>query len=152
MYHKEDEIVEREKFMKEARMYAHQILEGKENGIMNLVQRAWAEGKRNAEVETLRAAIDEALDRRESKADPMDIKPKTTWGEFLCNIGLIHDCTEPEEVVLRLFDNVIPADIAEKLGVPPKPIDYCEEAYRSEDGTMRIRKTPIYPIEPKEDA
>ena len=117
---KEGEIVEREKFMQQARMTAHRILEGKENGIMNLVQQAWAEGKRNAEVETLRAAIDEALDRREPKAEPVDIKPKTTWGEFLCNIGLIHDCTESEDVVLRLFNNVIPADIAQKLGIEPK--------------------------------
>ena len=112
--------MEREKFMQEARLIARRILEGKENGIMNLVQRAWAEGKRNAEVETLRAAIDEALDRREPKVEPTDIKPKTTWGEFLCNIGLIHDCTESEDVVLRLFNNVIPADIAQKLGIQPK--------------------------------
>ena len=40
--------MEREKFMQEARIAAHRILEGKENGIMNLVQQAWAEGKRNA--------------------------------------------------------------------------------------------------------
>ena len=110
--------MEREKFMQEARMTAHQILVGKENGIMNLVQQAWAEGKRNAEVETLRAAIDEALDRREPKA--AEVKPKTTWGEFLCDIGLIHDCTESEDVVMRLFNNVIPADIAQKLGLEPK--------------------------------
>ena len=112
--------MEREKFMQEARRTAHQILDGKENGIMNLVQRAWAEGKRNAEVETLRAAIDEALDKRDEKIEQVGIKPKTTWGEFLCNIGLIHDCTESEDVVLRLFNNVIPADIAEKLGIEPK--------------------------------
>ena len=110
--------MEREKFMQEARRTAHQILESKENGIMNLVQQAWAEGKRNAEVETLRAAIDEALDRREPKA--VEVKPKTTWGEFLCNIGLIHDCTESEDVVLRLFNNVIPDDIAQKLGLQKK--------------------------------
>ena len=45
---------------------------------------------------------------------------KTTWGEYLCNIGLIHDCTESEDVLLRLFNNVIPADIAQKLGLEPK--------------------------------
>jgi hypothetical protein len=38
----------RDDFMKEARVTAQGILQGKENGIMNLVQRAWAEGKRNA--------------------------------------------------------------------------------------------------------
>ena len=45
---------------------------------------------------------------------------KTTWGEYLCNIGLIPDCTESEDVVLRLFNNVIPTDIAQKLEIEPK--------------------------------
>lgn len=117
--------MDREKFMQEARRTAHTILEGKENGIMNLVQRAWAEGKRNAEVETLRAAIDEALDKRALDKRELGVglktdNKKTTWGEFLCNIGLIHDCTESEDVVLRLFNNVIPDDIAEKLWPEPK--------------------------------
>lgn len=109
--------MEREKFMQEARRTAHQILDGKENGIMNLVQRAWAEGKRNAEVETLRAAIDEALDKRNEKIEQIDIKPKTTWGEYLCNIGLIHDCKDGEQVAERLFNNNIPTEIAQKLGL-----------------------------------
>lgn len=51
----------REEFMKDARLSAHKILESKENGIMNLVQQAWAEGKRNAEVETLKQAVAEAF-------------------------------------------------------------------------------------------
>lgn len=65
--------MEREKFMQEARLTAHRILEGKENGIMNLVQRAWAEGKRNAEVETLKAAIEEALEKLDEKNEQADI-------------------------------------------------------------------------------
>lgn len=47
--------------MAKARGTARQILEGKENGIMNLVQQAWAEGKRNSEAETLKDAIEQAL-------------------------------------------------------------------------------------------
>ena len=43
-----------------------------------------------------------------------------TWGEYLCNIGLIHDCTESEDAIYRLFNNIIPADIAQKLGIEPK--------------------------------
>ena len=43
-----------------------------------------------------------------------------TWGEYLCNIGLINDCTESDDAIYRLFHNTIPADIAEKLGVEPK--------------------------------
>lgn len=51
----------RDEFMREARETAGRILESKENGIMNLVQQAWAEGKRNAEIETLSGLINEAL-------------------------------------------------------------------------------------------
>ena len=51
----------REKFMKDARLSAHKILESKENGIMNLVRQAWAEGKRNAEVEALRETVEQAV-------------------------------------------------------------------------------------------
>lgn len=57
----------RDEFMQEARKAAGRILESKVNGIMNLVQQAWAEGKRNAEVETLSTAINEALNKRERK-------------------------------------------------------------------------------------
>ncbi len=115
--------MEREKFMQEARLTAHQILESKENGIMNLVQRAWAEGKRNAEVETLRAAIDEALDRREPKEPPNDaVYP--TWVEWLTDVGAIPKTIswdEPlVEAVYDAIQNPIPADIAQKLGLKPK--------------------------------
>lgn len=115
--------MEREKFMQEARLTAHQILESKENGIMNLVQRAWAEGKRNAEVETLRAAIDEALDRREPKEPPNDaVYP--TWMEWLTDVGAIPKVMgwdEPlVEAVYDAIQNPIPADIGQKLGLKPK--------------------------------
>lgn len=43
-----------------------------------------------------------------------------TWGEYLCDIGLIHDCKTGDDMVHRLFDNSIPADIAAKLEIKPK--------------------------------
>lgn len=116
--------MEREKFMQEARITAHDILEGKENRIMNLVQQAWAEGKRNAEVETLRAAIDEALDRREPKEPPVDtVYP--TWGDWLAEIGLIRwekDNNGVYSVMVPTFKmcTQIQADIAQKLGIESK--------------------------------
>ena len=116
--------MEREKFMQEARLTAHQILEGKENGIMNLVQRAWAEGKRNVEVETLRAAIDEALDRREQKEPPKDaVYP--TWCEWLIEVGVFPEMMSsiPSialDVIREGVCEPIPADIAQKLGLKPK--------------------------------
>ena len=117
-------MMEREKFMQEARLIARRILEGKENGIMNLVQQAWAEGKRNAEVETLRAAIDEALDRREPKVEPAEDAVYPTWADYISKL-VIHDiCVEkisgPETVLTYAMKTPIPADIAEKLGIEPK--------------------------------
>ena len=115
--------MEREKFMQEARLTAHRILEGKENGIMNLVQRAWAEGKRNAEVETLRAAIDEALDRREPKAEPKEDVVYPSWLEYLVNA--FPDCgkayMEGNDALWHwMWTAHIPADVMEKLGIEPK--------------------------------
>ena len=43
-----------------------------------------------------------------------------TWGEYLCNIGLISRFTNAVEMGQRLFDSPISADIAEKLGIQPK--------------------------------
>ena len=118
--------MEREEFMKQARMAANKILESKENGIMNLVQQAWAEGKRNAEVETLRAAIDEALDKREPKVEPKEDAVYPTWGEWFMKRGELvegwENGTNPLSIIARVghvFDKPIPADIAQELGIEP---------------------------------
>ena len=130
--------MEREKFMQEARLTAHRILEGKENGIMNLVQRAWAEGKRNAEVETLRAAIDEALDRREPKEEPKEDAVYPTWCEWLKKFGIIsfepdfHSLlsaypTRTNSVKAYINEEggkPIPAEIAQKLDIAPKEVQH----------------------------
>lgn len=116
--------MEREKFMQEARLTAHRILEGKENGIMNLVQQAWAEGKRNAEVETLRAAIEEALNERDHKQE-QTCAVYPTWGEWLIQQGVLKAGTTTmygitwQPVGDNLFEP-IPADLAQKLGLEPK--------------------------------
>lgn len=119
----------RDDFMREARVTARDILQGKENGIMNLVQRAWAEGKRNAEVETLRAAIDEALDKREPKEQRVDAVDAVdavypTWAEWLeskqiITVTPIDKYTKRVLPAFYMFSR-IPADIAEKLGLQPK--------------------------------
>lgn len=63
----------REEFMRDARETAKKILAGKENGIMNLVQYAWAEGKRNAEVETITEIMKQAYDQVKQKG-AVDVK------------------------------------------------------------------------------
>ena len=115
--------MEREKFMQEARMTAHRILEGKENGIMNLVQQAWAEGKRNAEVETLRAAIDEALDRREPKvtedsrviAEPWTAPIYPAWRDWLRDLY-----GNPNMTMTDILESSIDPEIARRLDIIPK--------------------------------
>ena len=47
----------REEFMKRAAREIDLALASHKNRLMNLVEQAWAEGKRNAEVETLKEAV-----------------------------------------------------------------------------------------------
>lgn len=114
--------MEREKFMQEARLTAHRILEGKENGIMNLAQRAWAEGKRNAEVETLRAAIDEALDRREPPTTMEDLDrlkgPEyPVWRDWLRDLY-----GNPNMTMTDILESPIDPEIACRLNIVPKGV------------------------------
>lgn len=120
--------MEREKFMQEARQTARHILEGKENGIMNLVQQAWAEGKRNAEVETLRQTVMEAftqgtltVGREVEVGYEAPKEPKLpTWRNLLESIGVNVRCDGMVQFQLLAADKPIPADIAQKLGIEPK--------------------------------
>ena len=87
----------REEFMQEARETARRIIEGKKNGIMNLVQQAWAEGKRNAETETITALMKQAFNKVEQKGT-VTVKAHDEWisvndrlpdksGRYLCWFG-----------------------------------------------------------------
>lgn len=84
--------------------------------------------------------------------NPESVYP--TWWEYLRAYGVTGANIPDSAVIYKLKNWKIPADIAEKLGLEatkPKPIDYCRETYRDDvTGELRIRKTPIYPIEPKE--
>ena len=51
----------RDEFMKHAEQEIEQAFRGQRNRMMNLVEQAWAEGKRNAEVEVFTAAGNELL-------------------------------------------------------------------------------------------
>lgn len=53
----------REELMTHARSEVDKAFEGKRNRMMNLVEQAWAEGKRNAEADALAEAIEAALDK-----------------------------------------------------------------------------------------
>lgn len=66
--------MDRAEFMKIVAQEIDAINNRRENRIIGLVERAWAEGKRNAEVETLRSAIDEALLKREGNDDAIPLE------------------------------------------------------------------------------
>lgn len=113
--------MEREKFMQEARLTVHRILEGKENGIMNLVQQAWAEGKRNAEVETLRAVIEEALDRQQpmmiEDMDRLKAPEYPAWRDWLRDLY-----GNPNMTMTDILESPIDPEIARRLDIVPKRV------------------------------
>ena len=45
-----------------------------------------------------------------------------SWGDYLCEIGLINVYMSKKEVIDRLFFNTIPPDTVEKLGWQPKEV------------------------------
>ena len=57
--------VTREEFMASARQEIEEVVGGRINRIMNLVAKAWAEGKKNAETDQVEAILREALKRFE---------------------------------------------------------------------------------------
>ena len=62
----------RDEFLKHAGHEIDAALGNRKNRMLNLVEQAWAEGKRNAEVETLKEAIDVALRAKDLIDMPVD--------------------------------------------------------------------------------
>lgn len=85
----------RDEFMEEAQKEIDQILLTHKNRLMNLVMKAWAEGKKNAEVsgieDIVKEAIEKIYDKLETKEQlpgilPIDIpdihfEHKIDWGQ-----------------------------------------------------------------------
>lgn len=74
----------REEFMKHAEKEIDLAFRGQKNRMMNLVEQAWAEGKRNAEVDVFKEAGNELVEyvRREFK-QPAVITTDKTFDTFL---------------------------------------------------------------------
>lgn len=53
----------RDEFMEEAQKEIDRVLLTHKNRIMNLVMKAWAEGKKNAEVSGIKDAVEETIDK-----------------------------------------------------------------------------------------
>lgn len=112
----------RDEFMRKAREAVDQAFEHRKNGIMNVVEQAWSEGKRNAEVETLRAAIEEALDRRQEAETTKNGSEFVTWGDYLKRVGVLFEGWDDpgtvyynDKYVIESLAKPIPPYIAEKL-------------------------------------
>ena len=85
----------RAEFMDYAEREIEAIIIQQKNRLMNLVARAWAEGKRNAEIDALTATVKAALeqmekkeqqsvDEREESVDERE-DPCKNCQEFVCN-------------------------------------------------------------------
>lgn len=55
------EILPRDQFMLKARQQISEIMSRQQNGIMNIVEEAWAQGKANAETDSIRLLVTNAL-------------------------------------------------------------------------------------------
>lgn len=61
--------MDREEFMQWAENEIDQVLAKSKNRLMNIVMRAWAEGKRNAEAESVIGVLKEAMSRMERMSE-----------------------------------------------------------------------------------
>ena len=84
----------RDEFMAIAEKEVEKIFESNKNGMMNLVARAWAEGKRNAETEELSRIVKEAIDR----ATPVLSITTPTWSPETYNDPNTPVTKEPDAV------------------------------------------------------
>ena len=67
----------RDEFMEEAQKEIDQILLTHKNRLMNLVMKAWAEGKKNAEVSGIEDIVKEAIEKIYDKPDTKELLPNT---------------------------------------------------------------------------
>ena len=63
--------MKRDEFMAQAEREINDIFCGQKNRIMNIVQQAWAEGKRNAEIDGITSIVKGVLEKlSEEKGEP----------------------------------------------------------------------------------
>lgn len=67
----------RDEFMERARREIDQAFAGQKKRLMNLVQKAWAEGKRAAETDAVAQVIDDvmAIYKAREEARQVDVRP-----------------------------------------------------------------------------
>lgn len=66
----------RDEFMEEAQKEIDQVLLTHKNRLMNLVMKAWAEGKKNAEVSGIEDIVKEAIDKIYQQTGTQELLPR----------------------------------------------------------------------------
>ena len=83
----------REEFMTHAKREIDAAFNGNRNRLMNLVEQAWAEGKRNAETDSVMEIVREALRRMEKSEKPetASAEPEKceSWDPFIEEDGSV---------------------------------------------------------------
>ena len=70
----------REEFMKHAEKEIDQAFRGQKNRMMNLVEQAWAEGKRNAETDQVKEIGNELIESlKKSLMPPLSYRTQDGW-------------------------------------------------------------------------
>ena len=74
----------RDEFLEHAGHEIDATLGNRKSHMLNLVEQAWVEGKRNAEVDTLKEAIEAALDSRIAETPVESVRSDMPYGEDDC--------------------------------------------------------------------
>ena len=73
--------MKRDEFMEKVKQEIDLIMTSRKNAIMNLIEQAWAEGKRNAELDEITDIVKKALDRAQPSypVTPSYPDPVSPW-------------------------------------------------------------------------
>lgn len=79
--------MKRDEFMDKAQQELDLIMTSRKNAIMNIIEQAWAEGKRNAELDEITDIVKQALDRAQpiTPTYPDPVSPWLTPTITYCN-------------------------------------------------------------------
>ena len=89
--------MKREEFMKYAEQEIDNAFRGQKNRMMNLVEQAWAEGKRNAEIDGVANIVTGVLERMNEKGS--NVLPNLPYKSPLAYV----DWTKQESVTTSTF-------------------------------------------------
>ena len=78
--------MKREDFMKYAEREIENAFRGQRNRMMNLVEQAWAEGKRNAEIDGVKSIVESVIDEMGLRKIENAVNPDIAYSDGVSNI------------------------------------------------------------------